>query len=210
MHDDPDGSDRATRRAYLQYGGALLASGLLAGCSGGNDGDGGGSTASETPTATATPEPTESADAEATASGGDSYAVEMAPAGRVEFDAPPETVTHYFLDYADMAVALGHGDTILSMGLPSRFHTSHYDELEGVSVDVDSITALNGDSGIDEEIFYELDADLHLIDPQWLVNNSFFGLEASDVDEIAENVAPFLGNTRTSSCWARRRRARSA
>ncbi len=31
-----------------------------------------------------------------------------------------------------MAVALGHGDSILSMGVPSRFHTSHYDDLAGV------------------------------------------------------------------------------
>ena len=199
MHDHADGSDRTTRRSYLQYGGALIAGGLVAGCSSDGGADDGGTTTSETPTdtptATSTPNSTESAAAEATEAGSNSYAVEMAPAGSVEFDAPPETVTHYFPDYGDMAVALGHGDSILSMGLPSRFHTSHYDELDGVSVDVDSITALNGDSGIDEEIFYELNADLHLIDPQWLVNNSFFGLESADVDEVAENVAPFLGNT---------------
>jgi iron complex transport system substrate-binding protein len=64
-----------------------------------------------------------------------------------------------------------------------------------VSVDVDSITKLNGDSGIDKEIFYELDGDLHLIDPQWLINNSFFGLDEADIEELAEKVAPFVGNT---------------
>ena len=128
----------------------------------------------------------------------------MAPVGELGFESPPERVTHYFPDYADMAIALGHGDSILSMGLPSRFHTNHYDELDGVSVDTSSITKLNGDKGvIDKEIFYELDGDLHLIDPQWLINNTAFGLEASDVDEITENVSPFIGNSifRRSDDW---------
>jgi iron complex transport system substrate-binding protein len=119
----------------------------------------------------------------------------MAPAGEVAFDAVPESVSQYFPDYADMAVALGHGDTTNSLGLPSRYHTSHYEELDGVSVDTSSITKLNGDSGIDKELFFELESDIHLIDPKWLVNNGFFGLEESDVEEVRENVAPFIGNT---------------
>ncbi|MFC6865247.1 hypothetical protein ACFQGE_17510 [Halomicroarcula sp. GCM10025817] len=97
MYDDADGSDHTTRRSSLQYGGALLA-----GCSSDDGADGSRYTTAEpstdTPTATATPEQIASADGEATESRGDSYAVEMAPAGRVEFDAPPETVTHYFPD----------------------------------------------------------------------------------------------------------------
>ncbi|MEA5386600.1 ABC transporter substrate-binding protein [Haloarculaceae archaeon H-GB11] len=181
-HDNRD-TVEPTRRQYLKYGGAVVGGGLLAGCSG--DADAGSKTATDSEPATATE----------TTTGDTTYTVEMAPAGEVELEEPPESVTHYFPDYADMAVALGHGDSILSMGLPSRFHTDHYDELDGVSVDEKSITKLNGDSGIDKEIFYELDGDLHLIDPQWLVNNSFFGLEASDVEELSENVAPFVGNT---------------
>jgi len=184
--DDTNERDTTARRNYLKHGGALLVGGLLAGCAEQTDS---GTTAESTPTAaatTATESPT----------GGDTaYTVEMAPVGAVEFAEPPEAVTHYFPDYGDMAVALGHGDSILSMGVPSRFHTDHYDELDGVSVDTDSITALNGDSGIDKEIFYELDTDLHLIDPQWLVNNSFLGLDETDVAEIRTNVAPFVGNT---------------
>jgi iron complex transport system substrate-binding protein len=177
-----------TRREYVKYGGAVLGGGLLAGCSGGENSDSAATeTATESDTATATETATETEDT--------SYTVEMAPAGEVEFEQPPESVTHYFPDYADMAVALGHGDSVLSLGLPSRFHTDHYDELDGVSVDEKSITKLNGDSGIDKEIFYELDGDLHLIDPKWLVNNSFFGLDESDVSELSDNVAPFIGNT---------------
>jgi iron complex transport system substrate-binding protein len=56
------------------------------------------------------------------------------------------------------------------------------------------MTELVGDSGIDREVFYELDSDLHMIDPRWLTNNGFFGLEESDVEELSGSVAPFLGN----------------
>jgi len=178
MVDGSTGPEAPTRREYVKYGGVVAGGGLLAGCTGDDDP---GSTPGESGGSTPTEEP--------------GYAVEMAPVGEVSFDRPPERVTHYFPGYADMAVALGHGDSILSMGLPSRFHTSHYEELDGVGVDTGSITKLNGDSGIDKEIFYELDSDLHLIDPQWLVNNSFFGLEAADIEELTDNVAPFIGNT---------------
>jgi len=175
-----------TRRDYMKYGGAVVGGGLLAGCTGQS---GSGSTSDEGNNSTA-PGGDETTDTEDS-----SYSVTMAPAGEVEFDQPPERVTHYFPDYADMSIALGHGDSILSMGVPSRFHTSHYDELDGVSVDVDTLPRVSGDNGIDKELFYELDGDLHLIDPQWLVNNSFFGLDESDVEEVSENVAPFVGNT---------------
>jgi len=166
---------------------------LLAGCSQGTDtatpteSGGATNTATDTPTATESP----------------SHTVEMAPVGEVTFEAVPESVAQYFPDYADMAVALGHGDTTNSVGLPSRYHTTHYDELDGVSVDKSSMTALVGDNGIDREVFFELDSDLHMIDPRWLTNNSFFGLEQSDVDQLTESVAPFLGNTifRRTDAW---------
>ncbi len=207
MDEHSSSGDGRTRREYITYGGAVIGSGLLAGCAGQSE-SGAASTAStaSTPTESAadtassggTESPTATASETQTATdreAGESYTVEMAPVGRVEFETPPETVTHYFPDYGDMAVALGHGDSVLSMGLPARFHTSHYDELDGVSLDTESITPLVGDSGIDAEVFYELDGDLHLIDPQWLVNNSVFGIDESDVTELTETVAPFLGNT---------------
>ena len=160
----------STRRTVLKTGAGLAAGGALAGCASDEQSD------------------------ESTEDG--SYTVTMAPAGEVSFEDPPEEVTHYFPDYGDMAVALGHGDTILSMGLPSRFHTDHYDELDGVSVDTESMTKLNGKGGnIDKETFYSLDADLHMIDPEWLSNNTAFGLKAQDIDELREQVAPFIGNT---------------
>jgi len=157
-----------TRRDTIKYGGAALGGGLLAGCTD-NVGYSGADTEGN-------------------------YSVTMAPVGSVEFEEAPERVVHYFPDYGDMAVALGHGDSILSMGLPSRFHTTHYEELNGVSVDAESLTRLS-DNGIDRELFYELDGDLHLIDPEWLINNSAFKLEESDIEEVGNTVAPFIGNT---------------
>ncbi|MEZ3117160.1 ABC transporter substrate-binding protein [Halobaculum sp. MBLA0147] len=194
MTRDTSGPAESTRRDYVKYGGALLGSGLVAGCTGDGTGD---ATATPTDTATETATETETAatDQTATESGDDSYSVEMAPVGTVTFEEPPESVAHYFPGYADMAVALGAGDTVNSVGLPSRYHTDHYDELDGVSVDESSITNLVGDAGISKELFYELESDLHMIDPVWLVENGAFKLEQADIDEISSGVAPFLGNT---------------
>ncbi|WP_255151544.1 ABC transporter substrate-binding protein [Halorarius halobius] len=172
------------RRTFIA--GTAAGAAMLAGCTGDSDTptptDGGG-----TPTSTAD----------------QSYSVEMAPVGEVTLESVPESVAHYFPGYADMAVALGHGDSINSVGLPSRYHTDAYAELDGVSVDTSSMTELVGDSGIDKEVFLELDSDLHMIDPKWLTNNAFFGLEESDVEQLSEAVAPFLGNTifRRTDTW---------
>ncbi|MFB6117342.1 ABC transporter substrate-binding protein [Halosegnis sp.] len=173
------------RRRDFITGTAAAGAALLAGCNEGTE------TATETATNTRT------------ATEDTSYTVEMAPVGEVTVESVPESVAQYFPDYADMAVALGHGDTTNSVGLPSRYHTDHYDELDGVSVDKSSMTALVGDNGIDREVFLELDSDLHMIDPRWLTNNAFFGLDESDVQQITDSVAPFTGNTifRRTDTW---------
>ena len=163
-------------------GGAAGAAGLLAGCtSGGSDDPTEADGTGETPT-----------DGEGTPTESRERTVEMAPTGEVTLEAVPGSVANYFPGYADMAVAPGHGDALNSVGVVDRYHTDHYEELDGVSVDKESMTELVTDSGIDKEVFYDLDSDLHLIDPGWLVNNGFFGLEADDVDELSANVALFL------------------
>lgn len=126
-------------------------------------------------------------------SGGGTHTVSMDPVGEVELDGVPKTVATYCPGYADMAVALGHADAVASVGLPSRYHTDGYDELDGVSVDKSSLTKLY-QGGVDKEVFLNLGSDLHLIDPNWLLNN-FKGWENSDVETVRDRVAPFLGNT---------------
>ncbi|MFC6837065.1 ABC transporter substrate-binding protein [Halomarina ordinaria] len=185
-----DGDTNRTRRTFLT-GTGTLAVGALAGCLGGQGGPAGGNGSGET-----NGTGNESGEGENETAGGSEtpYTVSMAPVGEVEFEAVPETFAAYEPGYADMAVALGRGDGLLSVGLKERYYTDVYDELDGVSVDTDSLTALV-DNGIDREVFYELGADLHLMDPQWLVNNGSFGLEQSDIDAVADQVAPFFGNT---------------
>ncbi|MBP1987030.1 ABC transporter substrate-binding protein [Halolamina salifodinae] len=178
-----------TRRQYLTYGSAIAASGLLAGCIGGDGTD--------TPAGEGTDEPTESGDGTVTPS---SHTASMAPVGEVEFDSVPENVMVYSLLYADLAVAYGHGDAVNSLGFSAEAGgntlDAYYERLPGVSFDHEGIEQLNsGNSGvtIDKELLYELNSDLHLADPCLVMG--FDGWEEADVDEIRENVGPWFGNT---------------
>ncbi|WP_137290557.1 ABC transporter substrate-binding protein [Natronorubrum halophilum] len=157
-----------TRRDTLKYGGAVVGGGLLAGCV---DSSEEGTSPSETD---------------------GSYSVTMEPVGTVEFDEVPETWFPYTGDYADMGVALGQGDGLSAIGVRARFASHLYEELPGVSVDGSELTELYQD-GTGKEIFYELEADVHLIDPNFMVNRLQW--EQADVDEIRDLVAPFVGNT---------------
>jgi iron complex transport system substrate-binding protein len=170
--------DDTTRREYVKYGGAVVGVGFLAGCVGGSSG---GSTTS---TATAADR---------------SYSVSMEPVGTVTFESVPERWAAYDGGYADMAVALGHGDGLTGVGGADRYYTYVYDELPGVGVDEGQIGA-NPEVRTKEQ-FYELDSDVHLYDPQMLVN--WFDWDRADVEEIASNVAPFAGNLifRRSDEW---------
>jgi iron complex transport system substrate-binding protein len=182
MTDDGTRTGRATRREYVKYGSALVGGGLLAGCVGAG-GSGRSSTAAGAETAADTAGgPTEDS----------SYSVTMEPVGTVEFDRVPETWFAYTGDYADMGVALGRADGLRAIGVRPRFGTHLYDELPGVSVDKGELTQLWQD-GTGKEVFYELDADVHVIDPNFMVNR--LGWSPGDVAEITENVAPFFGNT---------------
>ncbi len=166
----------STRRQTLKYGGAVLAGGALAGCADDSvTGDG---------------------------SGVGSYAVQMAPMGEVEFDDVPETWLPYGGDYADMGVALGQADGMLGIGQAGEYYTAPYEELPGVSVDKSEIA--NNDlveAEMSKELFYQLDSDVHVIDTGMLRN--WFGWSDDDIEEIRDNVAPFLGNMifRRSDSW---------
>lgn len=170
---------KKTRRQFLA-GSATAGGLLLAGCSGGN----GGGTPTETGTGTATATKT-------TTKTETGYTVTMEPVGDLKFEGPPETVALYHADYADMMVALGHGDAIASVGFKQRFHTQYYDQLDGVSVDKEPMTQLY-QGGVSTETFLQIGADLNYIDPNYLINT--FGWDQSKLDTVAENTGPFFGN----------------
>ncbi|ELZ30259.1 hypothetical protein C475_00952 [Halosimplex carlsbadense 2-9-1] len=194
----------ATRRAYLAGAAAVLGGSALAGCA--SDGgstdtpaDEGDPTATptatptdaQTPTeasgtATETPATTQSSSVETP------YSVSMEPMGSVEFDSVPETWVANNGSWADMGVALGL-EPPEGVWLKNRYHTDYYDSIPGVSVDKSDMVSLYQDGGIDKEIFYELDADVHVFDPNFLMNR-FTGWEQSDVDEITSEIAPVFGN----------------
>ncbi|WP_459190667.1 ABC transporter substrate-binding protein [Halosimplex sp. J119] len=202
--DTTETTEESTRREYVKYGGAVIGGGLLAGCA---DGGGSDSTPEETTAATATntetPTPetrtetvTREADATETAtSDSGSYSVTMSPMGEVQFDAVPETAMGFYPWYADMAIAVGHGDALETLYAPEMFGTgmnNYYHRLDGVSIDWESLTDPNPGDGTDEETFYEIDADVHFIDPVLLSSQG--GWSDDDVAEIDQEIGPFFGN----------------
>ncbi|WP_459190668.1 ABC transporter substrate-binding protein [Halosimplex sp. J119] len=194
-------TETPTRRGYIKYGGAVIGGGLLAGCAGesGSDGesDGGGSTDTPTETVTATTTETNASDdstATATPTPEDeSYAVTMEPMGTVEFDDPPENWVSYLSTYGDMGIALGKADSLQGLWDPEGMPNVFYDALPGVDVSFEDVSPISGGGQFDKEIFYELDADVHLFDPNWLgVLADDWGED--DIKEVATGVGPFLGN----------------
>jgi len=176
--DDSNGSDGApTRREYITYGGAVVGGGLLAGCTGtGGSGSGGAPdptatdpTATEPSTETETSAETEaSADSdtdteepESTETDG-SYEVCIEPVGCVAFEEVPETYVVYNGAWADMAFALGRRDGFLTGGnmIPGFLF-----EPFGLTVPPEGELPVMWDGGWDKELFYELDPDVILADP---------------------------------------------
>jgi ABC-type Fe3+-hydroxamate transport system substrate-binding protein len=187
MNDSDDGTTKApTRRKYLKYGGAVIGGGLLAGCTG--DGD-------------STPSTTESSSSASTASGtttdtrsGDgSYTVTMSPVGEVTFESPPESVFTRLTHHAGMAFALGRGDAVNAMHAPDYYDAlwnQFVERLPGVTLDWNG---LYSSWQVGKEKLYELDSDVHLADPASVVKLGSWSM--ADVDEIAQNVSPWFGNS---------------
>ena len=181
-----------TRRKAIGIG-ATAIGGLLAGCTGDpgpaaeTTGAGDGDVASGSTTA---PEPTESTDTATPEAS--SYSVAIEPVGDATFESVPETWVANNGSWADMGIALGL-EPPEGVYLPSRYHTRYYDAVDGVSVDGSAIQKLWGEGGVGKEQFYELDADVHVMDPNFLLNRGNWS--QSDVDEIATNVGPFFGNS---------------
>ena len=180
MADDATETQTPTRREYVKYGGTVLSAGLLAGCASDSE-RGAGST------------PTETATAADTATADESYSVSMSPMGEVTLESPPETVFTRLTHHADMAFALGRGDTVTAMHAPDYYSglwNQFVERLPGVSLDW---TGLYSSWEPSKEKLYELDSDIHLADPAWIAKQDNWDRE--DFEEIATNVSPWFGNS---------------
>jgi iron complex transport system substrate-binding protein len=163
-----------TRRDTLKYGATAAATLGLAGCSDTAEQAGGNGT----PTGTAM----------------GSWEVTIEPSGTRTFSEVPETYTVYHSGWADIMAALGQFDGLRGMQVPSEFFPSEfYERLPGVDIDLSNVVDLfGGGDSVDKELFYELDPDISMIDPN--VATDYLGFDEGDVDELTENVAPFFGS----------------
>jgi iron complex transport system substrate-binding protein len=179
MARDASGYGAPTRRDYLKGSGALLGGGLLAGCVGEEEeATPAGST--ETPTETATEQDR-------------SYSVEMEPMGEVTFESVPDSWMAYFSTYGDMAIALGQLDALKALIFTENWPLELFESLPDVDVSFDSIEQLHVEGSIDKEAFYSINADVHLMDPNFIaILDDTWSDE--DFEEIATNVGPIVGN----------------
>ena len=169
-------TEKFSRRTFLAGSSSLLGGILLAGCSGSS-----GETANRTTTVSTT-----------TQRDG-SYSATLAPVGDVTFDSVPENVFTMYNQYADMLVALGHGRAVNSMFVPEMAGPTmnhYYERLDGVSFDWEGLP--NPYDTLSKDLLYDLNSDVHLLDPAWLATQKNWNTK--DIDEISETVGPFLGN----------------
>ncbi|WP_436926918.1 ABC transporter substrate-binding protein [Halosimplex amylolyticum] len=199
---DADTAGGPTRREFVTYGSAIVGCGALAGCAAEDGSTDAADTAGSGANGRTETESDPAGDATPTAAATESatpYSVTMAPVGEVTFDAVPEQWIAYCGEYADMGVALGRADGMTGIGGADRYYTGVYDELPGVDVDRERLERYP--QVRTKEQFYELENDVHVYDPGMLIN--WFDWDQSDVDEIADNVGPFVGNLifRRSDEW---------
>jgi len=193
MADDPSHREAPTRREYVKYGGAVVGGGLLAGCTG--DSDAGSAPESNEAGVAANETASETNEEESPGSSEDAgYSVEMAPMGEVAFESVPERWMAYFSTYGDMGIALGRLDGLQGLIYTENWPLPFFEHLPGVDVSFDGVTQLMGDGGIDKESFYELDADVHLMDPNFISLLDDTWTDA-DYEEVATNVGPIVGNS---------------
>nr|WP_233738032.1 ABC transporter substrate-binding protein [Halocatena pleomorpha] len=133
-----------------------------------------------------------SSDNETDGGSGDPYTVSIKPMGKVTIDGVPKTWLANNGSWADMGIALGQQPPD-GVWLTDRYHTQYYDAIPGVSVDKSGMTQLYSD-GISKEVFYQTGADVHVMDPNFILNR-FKGMSQNDIDQIKQNVGPFFGNT---------------
>jgi iron complex transport system substrate-binding protein len=93
-----------------------------------------------------------------------------------------------------MGIALGQLDGLQGLIFTENWPLGFFDHLPDVDVSFDGVAQLMGDGGIDKESFYELDADVHLMDPNFISLLDDTWTDA-DYEEVATNVGPIVGNS---------------
>ncbi|SDX06035.1 ferrichrome-binding protein [Haloarcula vallismortis] len=174
-------SDGLTRRNYLSGSGLVLGTAIVAGCSGNG--------AEPTSTATSNNNGTD----RSTSSDSGSYTTSLSPVGKVKFDSVPENAFTMYNQYADMLVALNHGDAVNSMFVPEMAGPSmnnYYKRLSVVSFDWENLP--NPYDNFSKEFFYSLDSDIHFLDPAWAITQENW--DVTDIEEVTDNIGPFFGN----------------
>ncbi|MFC7073017.1 ABC transporter substrate-binding protein [Halovenus rubra] len=172
------------RRDILKTGCSIVGSGLIAGCIS----DSNTSSSDETPTTTPSDEqPTAKSDDPTP------YEVTVKPAGTHTFESVPETYASFIGVWMDIAMAFGIKPSAM-MSLEEN-QLKYYKQLPDVTVDLDSVRTLmdSADSEFDKEVFYDVDADVHLMDPRLI--RYYSGWEDKEIKEINRSVGPILGST---------------
>jgi iron complex transport system substrate-binding protein len=188
MGRETNGAESPTRREYVKYGGAVIAGGLLAGCVG----DGGSGTTPDSGDKETTP--TTETKTETTTTTSEPYSVSMEPMGEVTFESVPDEWMAYFSNYGDMAIALGQLDGLQGLIFTENWPLAFYDHLPDVDVSFDDVPQLMGENGLDKEVFYELDSDVHLMDPNF-ISLLADGWKPKDYEEIRNRIGPIVGNS---------------
>lgn len=173
----------STRRQFLTIGAGTASMIGFAGCMGGSDDPSAGT---DTPGST---EENVSASAQQSP-----YAVTMEPMGEVSFESVPETWMAYFSTYGDMGIALGQLDRLEALIYTENWPREFFEYLPDVDVSFDDVRQLYSESSIDKEVFYDVGADVHLMDPNFIARLDDTW-KPEDFEEITTNIGPIVGNS---------------
>jgi len=131
---------------------------------------------------------------------GPAVSTALEPAGRISLPAPPERIVALDAQYAEILAVLGEERRLVAIGWPAFLTSPWYERVPGWRPRyVSDVDVIFGEGGrLDAERLYDLDADLHLIDPLRLTQVP--GWSEADIATITRRVGPFLGNRYSRTC----------
>ncbi len=121
--------------------------------------------------------------------------VTMEPAGTWHVKEAPNRLVAYQAIEAEIAVALGRSEGLVGMfnrGSLLRLNRLYYRQIPGFELEPRAITDIPFSGQVSQELFYQLDPDVFMVDPRLPVVS--WGWDVGDVREMARRIAPFFGN----------------